>query len=250
MTDPITASIVVILGRYAIDKGAELAKEVGPKAAEKAGELLKTALDHLRRKPKGEVVADGFEEDPSTYEKPVEKELASAAEADPDFAAQLQALLAEYEEAARAHAAARGTRYEASLKGSGAIAQGPGATAVGERGVHVGGDVGGSIVTGDRNVVDRDRAQSSRSDATRQAGSALAGELAGLREQIAFHFNDEELRDLCHDMEINYEFLAGENLSGKVRELVLYCQRHNRLDDLLGHCRRLRPEADWSLDQI
>ena len=37
----------------------------------------------------------------------------------------------------------------ATVKGSGAVAQGPGATAVGERGVHVGGRVGGSVVTGD-----------------------------------------------------------------------------------------------------
>ena len=52
--DPITAGIVVVLGKYVIDQGAGLIKEVGPTAAEKAGELLKTALDHLRGTPKGE----------------------------------------------------------------------------------------------------------------------------------------------------------------------------------------------------
>ena len=39
---------------------------------------------------------------------------------------------------------------QASLHGSGAIAQGEGAIAVGERGVHVGGDVGGDVITGDK----------------------------------------------------------------------------------------------------
>ncbi|HUV91288.1 MAG TPA: hypothetical protein VMY80_16660, partial [Anaerolineae bacterium] len=59
-----------------------------------------------------------------------------------------------YEEAAQAHAAAGGTIYRAELKGSGAIAQGSGAVAAGAGGVAVGGDVrGGTIITGDGNVV-------------------------------------------------------------------------------------------------
>ncbi len=46
------------------------------------------------------------------------------------------------------------THYQATLTGSGAIAQGPGAKAVGERGVLIEGDVKGSvIVTGDENEV-------------------------------------------------------------------------------------------------
>ena len=49
---------------------------------------------------------------------------------------------------------APGPSYQATLTGSGAIAQGEGAVAAGERGVAVGGDVkGGTIVTGDGNVV-------------------------------------------------------------------------------------------------
>ncbi|MCP4424852.1 MAG: hypothetical protein GY803_10195 [Chloroflexi bacterium] len=46
-----------------------------------------------------------------------------------------------------------GASYEAKVKGGGAVAQGPGATAVGKRGVNVGGNVGGSIVTGDDNKI-------------------------------------------------------------------------------------------------
>lgn len=42
--------------------------------------------------------------------------------------------------------------YQAQLSGRGAIAQGEGATAVGERGVYVGGNVGGGIHTGDRHM--------------------------------------------------------------------------------------------------
>jgi len=74
--------------------------------------------------------------------------------ADPGFAARLKALLEKYEQAAQEHAAATGTTYQATLIGSGAIAQGEGAVAAGERGVAVGGSVqGGVIITGDGNVV-------------------------------------------------------------------------------------------------
>jgi hypothetical protein len=152
--DPVVTSIVLILGKYALDKGVELGKEVGPKALETAREMFGLTLDHLRKNPKGEVIASEFEKDPDTYQKPMEKVLAETAQADPDFVAQLKDLLAKYEEAAREHTAAMGTTYQATLKGSGAIAQGKGAVAAGKRGVAVGRDVTGStIVTGDSNVV-------------------------------------------------------------------------------------------------
>jgi hypothetical protein len=143
--DPITISIVIILGKYALDKGVELGKEVGPTALEKAKEMFTLVLDHLRRDPKGEVIAGEFEQDPQTYQKPLEKALAAATQADPDLAAQLKALLAQYEQAAREHAAAMGTSYQAIVTGSGAIAQGPGAVAAGAGGVAVGRDVKGGV---------------------------------------------------------------------------------------------------------
>ena len=154
--DPLVASIVVILGKYGMDKGVELGKEVGPKALDAAREMFTTALDYLRSDPKGAVIVEGFEEDPETYEKPVKKQLAEAIEEDPEFKAKLESLLAQFEADAEAHGVKPGTLYRAELHGKGAIAQGPGATAVGARGVNVGGCVqGGTIVTGDRNVVNR-----------------------------------------------------------------------------------------------
>ena len=146
--DPFITPIVLVLGKYALDKGAELGKEVGPQALEKVKEMFGLALDRLRREPAGEVIAGEFEKDPQTYQKPVEKALATTIQADPALATQLKDLLAQYEAAAREHAAATGTSYRATLTGSGAIAQGPGAVAAGAGGVAVGGGVQGDIHLG------------------------------------------------------------------------------------------------------
>ena len=144
--DPIITPIALILGKYALDKGVELGKEVGPKALETAKEMFGLALDRLRKNPKGEVIAGEFEKDPDTYQKPVEKALADEISADPEFAALLEGLLAEYNAAAEEYAAS--TSYKATVKGSGAIAQGEGAVAAGAGGVAVGGSVQGGINIG------------------------------------------------------------------------------------------------------
>lgn len=144
MTDPLTISVVSILGKYAIDAGAKLIEEAGPPAAKKAAELAKVALGYLRKKPDGEVIADGFEAKPDVYAAPLEDKLDSAIQADPAFKEQLATLVSAFEE--------EQATYRASLTGSGAIAQGPGATAVGERGSYVGGSAG-VVVTGDSNTV-------------------------------------------------------------------------------------------------
>jgi hypothetical protein len=138
--DPLTASITIILGKYALDRGGEFAKEVGPKALDTAKEMFTAVLDRLRKNPKGAVLAEGFEQDPATYEKPVEKEVEKEAEADAEFKAQLEALLAQFEEQAQAHAAAAGRTYQITQTGSGGLAVDH-STAAGAGGIAVGGKV-------------------------------------------------------------------------------------------------------------
>jgi hypothetical protein len=267
MTDPITAAIVTILGKYVVDKGVELAKEVGPAAVGKAADLARVAFARLRKGPKGQMVAEGFEEDPATYQKPLEKELAAAAQADPDFAGELGALLAGYEEASGS--------YKASLSGSGAIAQGPGAKAVGERGVMVEGDVGGNIVTGDRSVggdvVGGDKIEvgdiSGSNVAIGRGASAVSGreaplkfeypdpvsgktlygqvDPAALRQKLATHFSLEEMGSLCFDLDVTAEEIPGETRSERARETLDYFARRGRLPDLLAACRERRKDVDW-----
>jgi hypothetical protein len=68
-------------------------------------------------------------------------------------------------------------------------------------------------------------------------------DLPQLRDFIVAHFNDNEVRDLCFDLGIDYESLPGEGKAAKARELVAYCQRRNRLAELEAACLRLRPDV-------
>lgn len=66
---------------------------------------------------------------------------------------------------------------------------------------------------------------------------------AHLRRQLLEHFNDSELRDLCFDLSVNYDLLPGLGFGDKVRELIAYCERNGRLDELVTACAACRPAA-------
>lgn len=89
--------------------------------------------------------AQRYPQNPAGYQAPLQDALAELLAADRGLVARLDTLLAQYETPER-------TRYQATVTGSGAIAQGPGAMAAGERGV-VGSSAGGHIITGSGNRV-------------------------------------------------------------------------------------------------
>jgi effector-associated domain 7 (EAD7)-containing protein len=68
---------------------------------------------------------------------------------------------------------------------------------------------------------------------------------AVLRQILAKYFNESELRDLCFDLNIDYESLPGQGKGDKARELADYSRRRRRTTEVLLHCRRMRPEIDW-----
>jgi hypothetical protein len=53
-----------------------------------------------------------------------------------------------------------------------------------------------------------------------------------LTKFIRDKFNDSELRDLCFELDIDYESLGGEGKAAKARELVAFCERRDRLPEL------------------
>jgi hypothetical protein len=143
--NPLTLSIVVILGKYALDKGLELGQKVGPQALETAANMFKLVLDRIAKK-RPETAAE-FPSDPETYEKPLQQALDKEL-VDQTFAAKLAELLERYERAAALHANSAGVSYRAVVRGDGAVAQGPGAAAAGDGGLAVSGDVHGDIRVG------------------------------------------------------------------------------------------------------
>lgn len=76
--------------------------------------------------------------------------------------------------------------------------------------------------------------------------SALTGsgvDSAQLRQVLIEKFNDQELRNLCFDLAVDYDDLPGSAKGDKARELILFCVRHDRLQELVELSRRLRPSA-------
>ena len=69
--------------------------------------------------------------------------------------------------------------------------------------------------------------------------------LLKLYQDIARYFNKSELHDLCLRLEIDAESLPGQSKLERARELVLYCDRHGRLLQLVTACRALRPHVAW-----
>ncbi len=66
-----------------------------------------------------------------------------------------------------------------------------------------------------------------------------------LRELLAARFNMSELRTLCFDLGVDYDSLPGEGKADKARELVSFCDRHDKLAKLIEAGKRLRPEIPW-----
>ena len=69
---------------------------------------------------------------------------------------------------------------------------------------------------------------------------------AKLRNLLIKYFNSSDLDNLCFDLNIEYESIAGNTKEDKARELITHCFRHGILDTLVNRCRELRPHVDWN----
>ncbi|MCL4505532.1 MAG: hypothetical protein M1434_02670 [Chloroflexi bacterium] len=66
-----------------------------------------------------------------------------------------------------------------------------------------------------------------------------------LYENLVAYFSMSDLQELCFELSIDDENLPGITKADKARELVLYCERHNRMGELKAKCRTQRPHVDW-----
>lgn len=62
---------------------------------------------------------------------------------------------------------------------------------------------------------------------------------------ISTYFNDEELRELCLMLRINYDSLGGDGNKAKATRLVTYLERRGRTQELLEALGNLRPNVAW-----
>ena len=78
--------------------------------------------------------------------------------------------------------------------------------------------------------------------------STRAGKLSlrgHLLQVLTDYFNEEELRTLCFELDVDYDELGGTHPKAKARELIAYLERHRLLASLLEVGRRQRPEIPW-----
>ena len=66
-----------------------------------------------------------------------------------------------------------------------------------------------------------------------------------LRQLITRYFNKQELESLLFDLGIDKDEIPEGAKSDMAQEIILYCERHGRMDDLLELCRQQRSNADW-----
>jgi hypothetical protein len=68
---------------------------------------------------------------------------------------------------------------------------------------------------------------------------------ARLLEMLNVAFSFDELRDLALDLGIDWIDLPGDTRSAKARELILYLERHGRLNELIRSVAEQRPHMNW-----
>ncbi|NLF02103.1 MAG: TIR domain-containing protein [Anaerolineales bacterium] len=72
-----------------------------------------------------------------------------------------------------------------------------------------------------------------------------SGERGALRRALLLfitkHFDEDELKTLCFDLDVAYEELPARVRKSKARELILYLEKRGRLSDLIALVREERP---------
>jgi hypothetical protein len=72
-----------------------------------------------------------------------------------------------------------------------------------------------------------------------------------LRQILVKYFDDDELRTLCFELQVEYADLPSPSRKGKARELITYLERRDRLHKLIAIGQAMRPNAPWeSLSKV
>jgi hypothetical protein len=70
-------------------------------------------------------------------------------------------------------------------------------------------------------------------------------QLVELNSKMNQVFSLDEIKSLCFDMGIPFEDLGGEGRSAKIRELIEFCRRRDRDEELVAKVQTERPQVAW-----
>ncbi len=66
-----------------------------------------------------------------------------------------------------------------------------------------------------------------------------------LRQILSQRLDEEELRTLCFDLDVDYDDLPGRGKTNKARDLLAHLIQRRRLPDLIQTGQKLRPDIQW-----
>lgn len=78
-----------------------------------------------------------------------------------------------------------------------------------------------------------------------QPGQDRIAALVNFQYTLLTYFDQEELIQLCFELDIDYDGLKAMGHEGKARELVRHCRRRGKLSDLFELAKSKRPSAPW-----
>ena len=62
---------------------------------------------------------------------------------------------------------------------------------------------------------------------------------------IEEYFNQDELEDVCFDLGVFWDKLAGIGVRAKARSLIAHLERRAQIYKLLDECEQRRPHVEW-----
>jgi len=71
-----------------------------------------------------------------------------------------------------------------------------------------------------------------------------------LHRLLDSHFNESELRDLCFNLDVDFENLPGMGKKDRARELVLHCRRYALTEALLTELMEMRPDLRVTVERL
>lgn len=114
--------------------------------------------------------------------------------------------------------------------------------------VAVAGDVNAPIMTGSTATLTYIANQQIVQSSTYEQANLppkLRAYLFQLYQLLLRYFNQNEIRDLCFETNVEYDDLPGEGRIAKARELIFYLDRQQRITDFINTVRRYRPSVTW-----